>query len=162
MWLYPALYLSSVYMLTYDHTSCCFSSCTFLFTFWVLVHIWHAYYMFFQYVEKPDQWQWKIEALLWGMLCVCVFQVNWRIRLQVDLQTLCHTLLCVLCGLLWKWTGHFRPNPGKFCFALWHSMVIWFCYFYMTFSPFTRYLWKRSTNALRMSVSLTLFSTWTR
>lgn len=51
-------------------------------------------------------------------------QVNWRIRLQVDLQTLCHTVLCVLCGLVWKWTGHFRSNPGTFCFTLWCSLVV--------------------------------------
>lgn len=32
-------------MLTYDHTSCCFSSWAVVFTFWVLVYIWHAYYI---------------------------------------------------------------------------------------------------------------------
>lgn len=42
-----------------------------------------------------------------------VFQADWRVRLQVDLQTLRHTLLCVLCGLLGEWIRNFRLNPGK-------------------------------------------------
>ena len=42
-----------------------------------------------------------------------VNQVDWRVWKQTYLQTLRHTLLCVLCGLLWEWTGNFRLNPGK-------------------------------------------------
>lgn len=42
-----------------------------------------------------------------------VFQADWRFRLQVDLQTLRHALLCVLRGLLRERTRNFRLNPGK-------------------------------------------------
>lgn len=42
-----------------------------------------------------------------------VFQADWRFRLQVDLQTLRHALLCVLRGLFRERTRNFRLNPGK-------------------------------------------------
>lgn len=51
-----------------------------------------------------------------------VFQVDWRIRLQADLQTLCHAVLCVLCGLLRERTGDFRLNPGK----IWEIKCIYY------------------------------------
>lgn len=71
-----------------------------------------------------------------------VFQVDWRIRLQADLQTLCHALLCVLRGLLREWTRDFRLNPGKCSgshsasitmFGLCYQCPCWFCSFHPKF-----------------------------
>lgn len=42
-----------------------------------------------------------------------VFQADRRIRLQADLQTLRHAVLCVLRGLLGERARNFRLNPGK-------------------------------------------------
>lgn len=55
-----------LHTLTYDHTHTAFgfSSFTFVFTFWVLVHVWHVYDMFFQHMEKPDWLDGENEGLL--------------------------------------------------------------------------------------------------
>lgn len=70
---------------------------------------------------QRDQCLWTpAECVKWDHIrCGCdikispVFQVDWRVRLQADLQTLRHALLCVLCGLLGERTRNFRLNPGK-------------------------------------------------
>ena len=41
-----------------------------------------------------------------------LFQVDWGVWLQVDLPSLRHTLLCLLCWLIWEWTGHLGSHSG--------------------------------------------------
>lgn len=63
-----------------------------------------------------------------------VFQADWRFRLQVDLQTLRHALLCVLRGLLRERTRNFRLNPGKVWRDQATSMTIFAIYSCLSFA----------------------------
>lgn len=72
-----------------------------------------------------------------------VFQADRRLGLQVDLQTLRHTLLCVLCGFLGEWTRNFRFNPGKVWlnrpvhdWSLLAANYLLHCCLFITFFPF--------------------------
>ena len=38
-------------------------------------------------------------------------KTGWR-RSSSDLPSLCYTVLCILCGHLWKWAGHSGSNTG--------------------------------------------------
>lgn len=77
------------------------------------------YHFVDHYPSSLCWWGGKHFVNLWeGVVVVTIFnlllQVDWRFWLQDNLSSLCHTLLCFLCGFFRKWARNSWSYPGMF------------------------------------------------